>query len=136
MLCWIRCCRLLLRRVCFRLRANLPEGSKGRARDLAAKQTGVSGRTVSDAQTAIKADKRLEPLIASGKVAVSRAAKEARAGNADKFIEELSKPKVKKKPAPKLTAPERLYKTYLNMSDEDRASFDDMLMDGKSGGIS
>jgi len=107
------------------LPANLPE-AKGDARDIAAKQTGVSGRTVSDAQTALKADKRLEPLIASGKVAVSRAAKEVRSGNVDEFIKSIDKPKVKK-PAPKLTIAQRLYKQYLSMSDRQREEFDSLV---------
>jgi len=109
------------------LQVNLPEGCTGQARDLAAKQTGVSGKTVSDAQTAIKADKRLEPLIASGKVAVSRAAKEVRSGNVDEFIKSIDKPRVKKKPAPKLTVAQRLYKQYLSMSDRQREEFDSLV---------
>lgn len=115
------------------LQVNLPE-AKGQARDVAAKQCGVSGKTVSDTQKALKADKRIEPLIASGKVSVSRAAKEVRAGRVEELVASASRPRVKKKPAPKLTAAERLYKSYLSMSDEDRAAFDDMWSDGKSGG--
>lgn len=69
------------------LPVKLPEASKGDARDKAAEQLSVSGKTVSDAKAVAQASPELAKLGVSGKLAPSIGAKIARAASDESQLE-------------------------------------------------